>query len=118
MNYHPDSSEPNVQGMERTASIAGGFLLLGWGMRTGGLAGLLEMALGGVALARGFTGQCAAKRALCRACSTGQCEEHSRFDRNSEIPDRGPSVSTTATSTGSPQTSTPPSPSGSPSSYP
>ena len=77
MNYdQTEQSTPNVQGFERTASIVGGVMLLGCGIRKGGLAGLIEMALGGMAIARGATGHCAMKRALCQACAKGDCGEH------------------------------------------
>lgn len=87
MNYdQTDQSMPNVQGFERTASIVGGVMLLGCGIRKGGLAGLIEMALGGMAIARGATGRCAMKRALCQACAQGECGEHSRLRRHGETP--------------------------------
>ena len=54
----------NVQGWERAGSVAGGVLLVGKGIRRGGILGLLQIALGGVALARGFRGQSATKRIL------------------------------------------------------
>ena len=53
--------EHNVQGWERAGSVAAGVILLGKGASRGGLMGLIEIALGGVALKRGFTGHCAAK---------------------------------------------------------
>lgn len=52
----------NVHGWERAASIAGGLLFLGKGLRRGGVAGLVQLALGGAALTRGMTGRCEAKR--------------------------------------------------------
>lgn len=54
----------NVQGWERAASLAGGALLVAKGVRRGGIIGLLELAVGGLTLARGVTGQCPAKRFL------------------------------------------------------
>lgn len=54
----------NVHGWERAASLAGGLLLLGKGLRRGGLGGMLELAMGGMALGRGMTGRCEAKRLL------------------------------------------------------
>ncbi|SDR80309.1 Protein of unknown function [Halopseudomonas litoralis] len=54
----------NVEGAERAASIIGGLALLGNGMRTGGLSGVLQMALGGMAVFRGATGHCELKRIL------------------------------------------------------
>ena len=90
MHGYDTSSEhraQNVHGWERTLSIAGGFFLLAYGLRKGGLAGLVELGLGGMALARGMTGQCAAKRALCRSCAEGEyCSiaEHEQQRRNAE----------------------------------
>lgn len=63
----------NVQGWERAASIAGGLFFLGKGLSRGGLGGILQVAMGGMALARGFTGHCEAKRVLC------ELEEHTRL---------------------------------------
>ncbi|APC15454.1 hypothetical protein BLL42_06835 [Pseudomonas frederiksbergensis] len=51
----------NVQGWERIASTAGGVVMVGKGLRRGGVFGLIEVALGGVALARGITGHSSAK---------------------------------------------------------
>ncbi|TVT85765.1 DUF2892 domain-containing protein [Pseudomonas sp. H3(2019)] len=51
----------NVQGWERIASTAGGVVMIGKGLRRGGVFGLIEVALGGVALARGITGHSSAK---------------------------------------------------------
>ncbi|MCY1352482.1 hypothetical protein D9M68_314000 [compost metagenome] len=55
---------PNVHGWERAACLGGGALLIGKGLRRGGLIGALELAVGGVSLFRGITGQCPAKRYL------------------------------------------------------
>jgi uncharacterized membrane protein len=55
------SDEHNVQGWERAGSIAAGIVLVGKGVARGGLFGLLQIALGGAVLKRGFTGHCAAK---------------------------------------------------------
>jgi hypothetical protein len=100
MNYdQTDQPTPNVQGFERTASIVGGIMLLGCGIRKGGLAGLLEMALGGMAIARGATGQCAMKRALCQACAKGECGEH-RSHRHSGEAGEGLSSGTGSGSSG------------------
>lgn len=57
----PATPENNVQGWERAGSIAAGVVLLGKGVARGGIFGLLQIALGGVALKRGFTGHCPAK---------------------------------------------------------
>ncbi len=51
----------NVQGWERIGSLAGGVLMVGKGLRRGGVFGLIEVALGGAALARGITGHSSAK---------------------------------------------------------
>lgn len=55
---HP---EQNVQGWERIGSLAGGVLMMGKGLRRGGLFGLVQLAIGGAVLARGITGHCSAK---------------------------------------------------------
>ncbi len=65
MNRLFDKTAPqNVHGWERTASVAGGLMLLGKGLRRGGMGGLLQLAMGGMALARGISGRCEAKRIL------------------------------------------------------
>lgn len=51
----------NVTGWERVSSLAGGALMASKGMRRGGLIGLLQVTVGGLALARGLKGQCQAK---------------------------------------------------------
>ncbi|HEK1687652.1 TPA: DUF2892 domain-containing protein [Pseudomonas putida] len=56
-----DRHEHNVQGWERVSSLAGGALMISKGMRHGGLIGLLQVAVGGMALARGIKGHCATK---------------------------------------------------------
>ena len=58
------SSEQNVQGWERIGSLAGGVVMVGKGLRRGGLLGLIQVAIGGVALARGITGHSSAKSLL------------------------------------------------------
>ncbi|GAB6387052.1 YgaP family membrane protein [Stutzerimonas marianensis] len=65
-------SSQNVHGWERAASIAGGLFFLGKGLSRGGIGGLLQVAMGGMALARGVTGHCEAKRVLC------ELDEHSK----------------------------------------
>ncbi|MBU6959724.1 DUF2892 domain-containing protein [Pseudomonas sp. CVAP len=59
----PFQTQPtqNVQGWERIASTAGGVVMVGKGLRRGGVFGLIEVALGGAALARGITGHSSAK---------------------------------------------------------
>lgn len=51
----------NVQGWKRIGSLAGGVVMVGKGLRRGGVFGLIEVALGGAALARGITGHSSAK---------------------------------------------------------
>jgi hypothetical protein len=58
------SSHQNVHGWERIGSLAGGVVMVGKGLRRGGIFGLVQMAIGGVALARGITGHCSAKSLL------------------------------------------------------
>jgi uncharacterized membrane protein len=55
---HP---EQNVQGWERIGSLAGGVLMMGKGLRRGGIFGIIQLAIGGAVLARGITGHCSAK---------------------------------------------------------
>ncbi|MFJ4154080.1 DUF2892 domain-containing protein [Pseudomonas sp. NPDC089752] len=55
------SAEHNVQGLERVGSLAGGALMFTKGLRHGGFIGLLQMVVGGVAVARGVSGHCGAK---------------------------------------------------------
>jgi hypothetical protein len=59
----PLQSQPqqNVHGWERAGSLAGGVLMMGKGLRRGGIFGLIQLAVGGVVLARGITGHCSAK---------------------------------------------------------
>ena len=57
-------SEQNVQGWERVGSLAGGVVMVGKGLRRGGIFGLIQVAIGGVALARGITGHSSAKSLL------------------------------------------------------
>ncbi|MFO2464717.1 DUF2892 domain-containing protein [Pseudomonas sp. 15FMM2] len=54
----------NVQGWERIGSLAGGVLMMGKGIRRGGFRGLIQVAIGGMALARGISGHCSAKSLL------------------------------------------------------
>lgn len=64
LDLHSDSK--NVHGLERAGSLAGGALMVSKGLRQGGFLGLLQLAVGGLALARGFSGHCAAKSWLHR----------------------------------------------------
>ena len=63
----PGSDEQNVQGWERIGSVAGGVVMVGKGLRRGGVFGLIQVAIGGVALARGITGHSSAKSLLEKA---------------------------------------------------
>ncbi|CAI8818959.1 DUF2892 domain-containing protein [Pseudomonas sp. IT-P176] len=62
----PFQTQPtqNVQGWERIGSLAGGVVMVGKGLRRGGVFGLIQVTLGGVALARGITGHSSAKSFL------------------------------------------------------
>jgi uncharacterized membrane protein len=62
----PFQTQPaqNVQGWERIGSLAGGVVMVGKGLRRGGVFGLLQVAIGGVAMARGITGHSSAKSFL------------------------------------------------------
>ena len=57
-------SDKNVHGWERVGSLAGGAVMVGKGLRRGGILGLIQVAIGGVALARGITGHSSAKSLL------------------------------------------------------
>ncbi|SDH22502.1 YgaP family membrane protein [Pseudomonas abietaniphila] len=59
-----DYPEQNVQGWERIGSLAGGVLMMGKGLRRGGIFGLVQLAIGGAVLARGITGHCSTKALL------------------------------------------------------
>jgi uncharacterized membrane protein len=57
-------ADQNVHGWERIGSLAGGVVMVGKGLRRGGIFGLIQVAIGGVALARGITGHSSAKSLL------------------------------------------------------
>ncbi|KTB67658.1 DUF2892 domain-containing protein [Pseudomonas fluorescens] len=57
-------SEQNVHGSERILSVAGGVMMVGKGLRRGGIFGLIQVAIGGVALVRGVTGHSSRKDKL------------------------------------------------------
>ena len=57
-------TDHNVQGWERAGSVATGVVMVGKGLRRGGLFGLIQVAIGGAVLARGVTGHCSAKSLL------------------------------------------------------
>ena len=80
----------NVEGAERTLSVVGGLALVGCGLRHGGLSGLLQIALGGMALLRGTIGHCALKQQLCslRCKSDNDIARYSHMPMDSEV--RGP----------------------------
>ncbi|WP_085611597.1 MULTISPECIES: DUF2892 domain-containing protein [unclassified Pseudomonas] len=56
--------EQNVEGWERIGSLAGGVIMVGKGLRRGGVFGLIQVAIGGVAMARGITGHSSVKSLL------------------------------------------------------
>ena len=53
--FKPEPSH-NVQGWERAGSLLVGVASVVKGVRRGGVFGLIQLAIGGAALARGFTG--------------------------------------------------------------
>jgi hypothetical protein len=61
LDSNAHTEENNVHGWERASSLAGGALMISKGMRHGGVIGLLQVAVGGLALARGVKGRCATK---------------------------------------------------------
>ena len=63
IEHTPFQTQPtqNVHGWERIGSVAGGVMMVGKGLRRGGIFGLIQVAIGGVALARGFTGHSSLK---------------------------------------------------------
>ena len=61
--FHPQPTQ-NVHGWERIASVAGGAMMVGKGLRRGGIFGLIQVAIGGVALVRGVTGHSSLKDKL------------------------------------------------------
>ena len=81
----PKNASKNVQGWERAASIAGGLVFLAKGLGRGGLGGMLQLALGGMALARGVTGHCEAKRVLCEAsrCDASASDDYTGMETSS-----------------------------------
>jgi uncharacterized membrane protein len=95
------SSEQNVHGWERIGSLAGGVVMVGKGLRRGGLFGLIQVAIGGVALARGITGHSSAKSLLeksrqdmnhVRAKIERAGEELSRLKANAEAATKSATV--------------------------
>ena len=61
-------TDHNVQGWERAGSVATGVVMVGKGLRRGGLFGLIQVAIGGAVLACGVTGHCSAKSLLEKGC--------------------------------------------------
>jgi hypothetical protein len=61
-----DGGDINVGSGERLLSVAGGFLLLGWGAYRRGLLGYGAMATAAALLDRGIRGHCAINSALGR----------------------------------------------------
>jgi hypothetical protein len=80
------TASQNVHGWERTASVAGGLMLLGKGLRRGGVGGLLQLAMGGMALARGISGRCEAKRMLTEQDHVHQQQDVTDKQRYSHMP--------------------------------
>jgi len=78
MKQNPSHPTPNVHGWERAASIAGGLYFMGKGLGRGGLGGIVQLAMGGMALARGISGHCEAKRVLCELNEHSTTTAHSR----------------------------------------
>ncbi|KTC62670.1 hypothetical protein AO262_19005 [Pseudomonas fluorescens ABAC62] len=66
IEHTPFESQPNqnVHGWERIGSVAGGVMMVGKGLRRGGIFGLIQVAIGGVALVRGVTGHSSFKDKL------------------------------------------------------
>ncbi|PVZ13830.1 MULTISPECIES: YgaP-like transmembrane domain [unclassified Pseudomonas] len=60
----PNQPDHNVRGWERAGSLAAGVVLVGKGVARGGIVGLLQVALGGAALVRGYTGHSKARELL------------------------------------------------------
>ncbi|AEA83637.1 MULTISPECIES: YgaP-like transmembrane domain [Stutzerimonas] len=91
MNNSSKHLEQNVHGWERAMSLAGGLYFLAKGLRRGGLGGLLQLGIGGMAVARGVTGHCEAKRVFNEVSEqAGMAEGRShhmpfeRYDSNKE----------------------------------
>jgi hypothetical protein len=82
INSTPFQSHPphNVHGWERAASLTGGAVMMGKGLRRGGLFGLIQLAIGGAVLARGITGYCGAK-ALIEKSRSDMNQARTRIER-------------------------------------
>jgi hypothetical protein len=81
----PASQGRNVTGLERFASVAGGLVMLGKGIRRGGLVGIAEFAIGAMVLSRGVSGQCELKRALTEL-EESEARQHPDIERYSHMP--------------------------------
>jgi len=108
-------STPNVHGWERAASIAGGLYFLGKGLGRGGLGGIVQLAVGGLALARGISGHCEAKRVLCElnehttmAEGTSRSMPLHRETDQQQLKDNAKAATETATVTGNDSLNNPP----------
>lgn len=80
----------NVGEFERVISLASGLMLVGKGVRRGGLSGILQFAIGGMALARAFSGHCEAKRVFNEALDERQSkaaidQRYSHMPMDSEV---------------------------------
>ncbi len=60
-NTPTSRTEKNVHGWERAGSVFTGIVMLGKGVRRGGIFGLVQIAIGGAILARGVTGHSSTK---------------------------------------------------------
>lgn len=79
------NSTHNVTGAERTLSVVGGLALIGCGLRHRGLSGLLQIAIGGMALFRGTTGHCELKEKLCSQHQKANIARYSHMPLDSEV---------------------------------
>jgi uncharacterized membrane protein len=81
----PFQTQPaqNVLGWERIGSLAGGVVMMGKGLRRGGIFGLIQVAIGGVALVRGITGHSSAKDLLEKS-RRDMTNARSRIERTGE----------------------------------
>lgn len=96
-------SQQNVHGWERIGSLAGGVLMMGKGLRRGGVIGLAQLAIGGMALARGITGHCSAKDMLEKNrhhLSTARARIEQAGDELSRMKASAEAATSTATVTG------------------
>lgn len=81
------NSTHNVKGTERSLSVIAGLALVGCGLRHGGISGLLQIGLGGMALMRGTTGHCELKEKLCSKPDKGDNDiaRYSHMPMDSEV---------------------------------